>query len=237
MSGRDPERTAGGAVRRVHVICGAVAVVGGVINAVSDLMLRSGPVSGADITHAYMATMPYEQTLAGALLGAAVGVPMWLAALVPLYALLRPAGIWRCAATVASLGYLFVVTGTYHGVYALYASSHQLASQGAEAARLAATLLEQNAAFEAWLGGAWFVGAALSSVGFAAAVLGGRTALSRWSLLVAPAASIVASLASARLPAPVGGYIRPMAGSLVFTALFVVITWTCWRARSPVEAR
>lgn len=216
--------------RRLYLGCGVIAIVGGVINAVSDLMLRCGPVDGAQITHAYMATMPAEQTLAGALIGAAVGVPLWLAILVPLAALLAPAGRWRSLSTLASLGYLYVVTATYHGAYAFYASTHRLATDGRIAADLAAMLIEQDAQFQSWLGGAWFGGAVVASLCLAAAVLSGRTALRRWSLLFVPAASIVASMASARLPAPVGGYIRPMAGSLVFIGFFVVVTWSVWRA-------
>lgn len=212
--------------RRTELVCGFVAVLGGLINAFSDLLLRSGPVSGAAITHGFMATMPYEQVQTGALVGAALGIPMWLAVLVPLYALLKPAGPWRSVPAVVLLGYLFVLTATYHGVYAFYAANHQLVAEAIEAHQIAArALLAKSDEFEAVLGSVWFAAAALSSISLAAGIANRRSGLPWWSLFFLPVMSIVASVASMMLPAPVGGYIRPMAGTLVFTAFFVVVMW------------
>lgn len=71
--------------RRQLRICSLLAIFGGILNAISDLLLRFGPVSGREITFEYMATMPYPQTFVGATLGGAFGIPMWLFVLVPTY--------------------------------------------------------------------------------------------------------------------------------------------------------
>lgn len=210
-------------------ICSLLAIMGGVLNAFSDLLLRFGPVSGKEITFEYMATMPYQQTFAGAVLGGAFGTPMWLFILVPAYHALRPAGRWFSIPVVILFAHLFVVSAIYHSAFALFSAGYSaLAHAGADTASLWMQMKERMASFHGFFMGLWFLLAVSGSLWFVAAVLIRETAFRKWSAALTPAMAMPASILSSFLPAPVGGYIRPMAGTLVLTLFFIMVARATW---------
>jgi hypothetical protein len=213
-------------------VCALLAIAGGILNAASDLLLRCGPVSGREITFEYMATMPYGQTLAGAVLGGAIGTPMWLFALVPLYDALRSSGRGYAVPVVVVLAYLFVISAIYHSVFALFHIEYDLfVRAGTDGLPALAEAKQRVSQFNGLFMSLWALAALTGSVWFGVAIFRKKTAFPRWSVAVAPAACIPVSLASGLLPAPVGGYIRPMAGSLMMTLFFSVIARAVWRRR------
>ena len=212
--------------------CAALAIVGGISNAASDLLLRCGPVSGREITFESMATMPYEQTFAGALLGGVIATPMWLFVLVPLHDALRVAGRRYAVPVVVVLAHLFVISAIYHSAFALFRVDYDLFARAELVGVPALAEAKQRVSqIDGVLKNSWAVGALLGSVWFGVAVFRHTTPFPRWTVFVTPAMCIPASLASGLLPAPLGGYVRPMAGSLVMTLFFVVVARTAWQRR------
>lgn len=212
-------------------LCALLGVIGGVVNAVSDVLLRYGPVAGDEITHEFMATMPFTQTFVGALLGGVVGIPMWAFILVPLYEGLAPAGRRQAWALVVLFAHLFVVSAIYHTVYALYAAVFATLghTEAANAPAALAHLEQRLVLFDNVLRTVWLVVGAVASLWFAIVALSRRTRFPRWAAAVTPIMAIPAVIVAERLPAPLGGYIRPWIGTGVFTLFFVMVAWTMWR--------
>lgn len=213
-------------------IFASLAIFGGIINAISDLLLRCGPVSGREITFEYMATMPFEQTFVGAVLGGAIGTPMWLFALVPLYHALRKAGLRYAIPVVVLFAHLFIISAIYHSAFALYWVDYDLFMRaGTDGALALAEAKQRVLQFDSIFMTFWAFAALIGSIWFSVAVFRHKTPFPKWSVLVAPAMCIPVSILSGLLPAPVGGYIRPMAGSLMMTIFFIVIARTVWKRR------
>lgn len=213
-----------------------LAITGGVLNALSDLMLRYGPVAGEDVTFELMATMPYAQTFAGAVIGGGIAIPLWLFALPPLYVALRPGGHRRAIGIVLLFAHLFVISAIYHSAYALFGAIYA-ASAHTPDTEILLELRARVAWFDRVFVGAWAVLATTGSIGFISAVLTGRTAFDRWALALTPLLCVPATGLATQLPAPVGGYIRPMTGTLVMTLFFVQIARAVWGHQASAGAR
>jgi hypothetical protein len=73
---------------------GVLAVVGGLINAVSDYYLQGGPALREAVnTYEYLPYAPYDLVAVGSNLGNAA-LPLWLCGFLPLYPAIAPAGRW-----------------------------------------------------------------------------------------------------------------------------------------------
>jgi len=218
-------------IRQAVRLSGILAIAGGLINAVSDLLLYSGPIDGKDVTLEYLGTLPhpYSLTLTGAVLGAAVGIPLWFFILVPLYYSLKDAGACFRTPVIVLFGYLVILSSAYHGAFALYAAGYRaLRLAGGESAGLLADMIEKFLMFKNALGMFWFLTALLFSAWFIAAVLLRKTRFAKWAALWTPVMSVPVSIISSLIPAPMGGYIRPMASTLAITLFFVLVTRTVW---------
>ncbi|MDA8017907.1 MAG: hypothetical protein MPN21_10710 [Thermoanaerobaculia bacterium] len=108
-------------------VSGLIAVAAGVTNAVADFLLRGGPapISAAEITSEGLGSVPFDLILAGSILGAAV-LPLWMAALWPVFEALRPAGARSAAILVLLFGYGMAIVPGYHGAYVLYGTGYWL---------------------------------------------------------------------------------------------------------------
>ncbi len=215
---------------------GVAAVVAGLINAVSDYLLRGGPtpVSGAEISLEALGAVPFDLIFAGSLLGAAV-LPLWLAGLWPVYEGLRPAGVWPAAILVLLFGYGIVIASGYHGAYVLYGTGYWLGSMD-EAGGIAGEAIERMLAHHDALMALMVPPWVLASVGFTLVVLLRRTHFPRWMSFASPILVPLTMPLVGALPAPFGGYLRPAAGSAIWTLFFLLATITTWNLPPGLSA-
>jgi hypothetical protein len=218
-------------------LAGGLAVLAGLANIVADYLLRGGPapVSGAEITLEALQSVPYDSVFIGSVLGAAV-IPFWLLGLWPVYVALEPAGRWLAVPPVLLLGYMLALAPGYHGAFAFYAAGYQaLGAVAGDARPILNGMIERFLAYHdavfyliagvATLGSIWFVVAA----GFF------RTRYSRWMAAASPIlVPLTVPLAQA-LPAPMGGYVRPILGTTIWTLFFLVATVVTWNVHTRSE--
>lgn len=207
-------------------LAGYGAVFGGIANLVADYLLRGGPapVASADITLEALVHVPSASVFAGGILGAAA-IPLWLLGLWPVYRALEPAGRRLALAIVLLFGYGIAVAAGYHGSYAFYAGGYQaLAAVGPESKPI---LVEMTARFLRYhdllmllVVVPWMV----ASVGFVVAVLFFRTHYARWLVVLSPLLVPLTIPLVQALPAPIGGYVRPIHGTAIWTLFFLVST-------------
>ncbi|MDA8017906.1 MAG: hypothetical protein MPN21_10705 [Thermoanaerobaculia bacterium] len=76
----------------------------------------------------------------------------------------------------------------------------------------------------------------LASLGFTVIVLLGRTRYPRWMAFASPILVPLTKPLTGALPAPIGGYLRPAAGSIIWTLFFLLTTITIWNV-SPSSFR
>ena len=210
---------------------GVIAILGGATNAVADFLLRGGPapVAGADITLPGLADVPFESVHAGSLLGAAA-MPLWLFGLWPVYRALEPAGPRLALAIVLAFGYGIVVASGYHGTYVFFAGGYQaLQAVGPEPHAAIVEMVERFLAHHDAAMIVFVVPWVVASVGFVVVVLVFRTHYARWMVLLSPILVPIAMPVVAALPSPFGGWIRPAAGTAIWTAFFAVTTIVTWR--------
>ena len=211
-------------------LAGIISIIGGLLCAMSDLLLRCGPVSGKEISLEFMAaSIPYGCTMAGAILGVAV-IPLWLFILFPLYHALKPAGKCFAVPVVLMFFYNFAVSTVYHGAYAFYSAGYY--ALGAVNDEAKAILLEMIGNFMAFRSGLLYMitpTILLGSVWFIVTVLFRPTLYKRWMAIFTPLLSIpVMILSHQLLPAPIGRYIVPPAASMVYAIFFIFTTIVTW---------
>lgn len=207
-----------------------IAVAATVANVGCDLLLHSGPSAGADISDTAfllpaLASLPVWRVGLGAGLGL-VFISSWLLTAPALFVLLRGVRPWVRDAVMSSLAVFTVSSAAFHGSYAVSAAAGRLV--GAEAldpATSAATIETAMMAIIVPMMGSLFVLSAL----LAGSILGGRTAMPRWTAAASPLlfASLPPMLASL-LPAPWGGTVA-IAASTAGLAGFLVFLRSCWR--------
>jgi hypothetical protein len=211
-------------------VAGILAVLAGLTNAVADYLLRGGPApaSGAEITLEGLRSVPFESVFAGSLLGAAA-IPFWLLGLWPVYRALEPAGRRLAALPVMLLAYGVALASGYHGSYAFYAGGYQaLGAVAGEAEPVLAQMIQRFRAYHDALMLLMVVPWILGSLAFVAVALFFRTHYARWMALASPIlVPLTVPLAEA-LPAPFGGYFRPILGTTIWTLFFLVATVVTW---------
>jgi hypothetical protein len=219
-------------------VAGSLAVAGGLTNLVADYLLRGGPapVSGAAITLEALGSAPFDLVFAGSVLGAAA-IPFWLLGLWPVYKALEPAGQWLAAVPVLFFAYGVALASGYHGSYAFYAAGYQ--ALGAAAGNTEPILAEMIERFRAYhdallmlMVPPWMVG----SLVFVAVAAFFRTHYARWMAVASPIlVPLTVPLAEA-LPAPLGGYVRPILGTAIWTLFFLVATIVTWNLGTTSES-
>jgi hypothetical protein len=219
---------------------GCLAVGGGLANVVADYLLRGGPapVAASEITLATLSAVPFASVFAGSVLGAAV-IPFWLLGLWPVYAALRPAGRWLALLPVLFLGYGVALASGFHGAFAFYAAGYQaLGAAPGDAQPILTELTERFRAYHdalfTLLAATWTLG----SVGFVVATLFFRTHYARWMAAASPLLVPLTMPLVQALPAPIGGYVRPIHGTSVWTLFFLIstaVTWNLETTREPAR--
>lgn len=219
---------------------GLLAIAGGLINAVSDYLLQGGLIARDAVnTYVNLPAAPFDLVFLGSIIGNAA-IPLWLFGFLPVFVALAPAGRWWAVPPTLLLSYVFALFPGYHGAYALYAAGFQ-AERAAPAASLGVLKLMSSRLHDyhdallgviglcSLTGGLWL----------AAAILSGRTRYARWMVLFTPLVVPLTQPLVEMLPAPVGGYVRPAWGTLLFSVFFflsMVVTWNV-RIRLSTEAR
>ena len=217
-------------------LAGILSIIAALLCAVSDLLLGCGPVSGKEISLENMAMIPYGRTMAGALLGAAV-IPFWLLILFPLYEALKPAGKWFAVPVVFLLAHHIAIATLYHGAYAFYSAGyHALAAASGEAEIILSEMINEFMVFRT---GLMYVSSTflLASVWFMIAVLFRPTRYKRWMALFTPLLVIPIKLLCSNLPAPIGGYIVPPIGTIVYAVFFLITTQVSWNYNYNEESK
>jgi hypothetical protein len=218
---------------------GIAAILGGLANFVADYMIRGGPAptSASAITLEALGTVPPEMAFAGGVLGAAA-IPLWAFGLVPVYAALEPAGRRLALIPVILMGYGIAVGSGSHGAYALYAGGFRARdSVGSDAESILTSMVEQFVAFDQALVTIIVVPWMIGSIAFVAIVALRRTHYARWMALLSPILVPITMPVVASLPAPIGGYVRPIMGTSIWTLFFVVAVLVTWRLESDIEGR
>jgi hypothetical protein len=215
--------------QKIIRLTGILSIIGGLLCAISDLLLGcGGPMSGKEVTLANMALIPYEYTLIGAVLGVAV-IPLWLFVLIPLYHALKPAGKWFAIPVILFFAYNIAASTVYHGAYAFYGAGHH--ALAAAAGDIQTVITEMMNRFMVFRSGLLYITAIpiiLGSVWFIIAVLFRTTLYKRWMAIFSPLLAIPAAILCIQLPAPIGGYIVPPSGSIVYTIFFILTTIVTW---------
>ena len=211
-------------------LAGILAITGALLCAVSDLLLMCGPISGEEVSLALLASIPYESTLIGAILGVAV-IPLWLFVLIPLYDALKPAGKKFAIPVVLLFAYNMVASTVYHGAYAFYgASYHALAEAEGDMLIVLTEMMDRFMAFRSGLLYITMIPLILGSIWFIIAVLFRTTHYKRWMVIFTPFPLMLPLLFLIRqLPAPIGGFIIPPAGSVLYMIFFALITIVTWK--------
>lgn len=222
--------------QRLTRIAGVIAIIGGFINMFSDLLLYNGPVSGREMTLLYMAVnIPYERTLVGAILGGAIGIPMWLGILIPMYYALKPAGKKFYVPILALFGQLIVISGAFHSAAALSSAGYYVSSQSGVSNALINEMMDKYLAFQQGFGIIAVIVMALVSLWILAAIISRKTLYKWWTFFFTPIFSIlIVFLFTNHIPAPIGGYFAPIDGSLVFTLFFITTTYVTWHGKEKL---
>lgn len=214
---------------------GVAAILGCLLNVVADYMLRGGPAprSAAEITFEALGDVPTEIVFAGGVLGAAA-IPLWIFGLVPVYAALAPAGRALALAPVIPMVYGTAVAAGSHGAYALYAEGFRaLAAVGSEVQPILAAMMDRfmdyDRAIVMTIAIPWLIG----SVAFVAIVALRPTRYRRWMAFASPILVPLAMPLASSLPAPIGGYVRPILGTSIWTLFFVIATIVTWHGEDP----
>ena len=212
--------------------CGLAAILGDVLNVVADHMLRGGPApcSAAEITFESLGSVPTGIVFTGGVLGAAA-IPLWLFGLVPVFAALAPAGRLLALIPVVTTAYGIAVASGSHGAYALYAEGYRaLGSVGSEADPVLTIMMDRFMDYDrsivAIIAASWMIG----SLAFVVIVLLCPTHYRRWMAFLSPILVPLAMPLGAALPAPIGGYVRPILGTTIRTSFFVMATVLTWSA-------
>ncbi|MEM1248455.1 MAG: DUF6796 family protein [Acidobacteriota bacterium] len=217
---------------------GLLAVLGGLLNAVSDYLLQGGLVARKAVnTYEFLPEAPFDLVFVGSLVGNAA-IPLWLLGFLPVYVALAPAGRWLALPPVVVLGYTFSLFAGYHGSYALYAAGFQARdSAAAPLAESMTTLTERLHAYHDALLGVIGPPSVIGSVWFAVAVLSGKSRFARWMVVLAPIVAPLTQPLVEMLPAPYGGFIRPAWSTSLFTLLFLVATLLTWNVEIDLRVR
>lgn len=210
-------------------LSGILGIIGAVLCAVSDLLFEGMPVSGKEVTFENMALLiPYGRTIAGALLGVLV-IPLWLFILVPMYYALKPAGKWFVIPVILLFAHYIAVATAYHGSYALYtAGYYALANVGGESKTILLEMIEKFMAFKTGLFYTVAITNFLGSIWFIITVLFRPTLYKRWMVIFTPLLTMQLRILCKQLPAPIGGYILPPTGSILFAVFFLITTLVSW---------
>lgn len=208
-----------------------IAVAATVANIGCDLLLHSGPSAGSDISETgfmlqALAALPLWRVGLGAGLGIVL-ISTWLLTVPALYVLLGGTHPRMRYAIVLSLAVFAVSSATFHGSYALLAGAGKLVAAGElDPAAAAAPIDTAMTAVMVPM----MVSLLAFSVLLAASILGGRTALPRWTAAAVPLlfASIPPMLA-ALLPAPWGGTVAIAASTTGLAAFYAFVRW-CWQS-------
>jgi len=220
--------------RKVIRICGLLAILGGIIKIIADWLLIVGPFPGNYGFETMAAQTPFRLSLAGSLLGAAVGIPMWLFLLVPLYYALKPAGKGITIPVVLLLGYTFVLSAVFHSAAGLFNAAYSaLANVGAESKPVIDEMIAHFDLYVARLPIFYGIGLGLGSLLLLVSILSGKTLYKRWMAVFSPLLAMAIMAVSNRLPAPIGGYFAPYDGSLMFTLFFLITTIAVWNYQEP----
>ncbi len=213
---------------------GVLAVVGGIVNAISDYYLQGGLIARAAVnTYQFLEHAPYELVALGSIVGN-LALPFWLLGFLPLYLALAPAGRWLAVPPVVCLGYVFTLFPGYHGSYALYAAGFQAGATATPETQMAlATMVERLHSYHDSMLSVIGVFSVTGSLLFLVAVLSGRTLFSRWVILLTPIVAPLVQPYIEMLPAPFGGFVRPPWGTVMFTLLFLAATIVTWNLREP----
>jgi hypothetical protein len=220
-------------------VAGSLAVVGGLVNLVADYLLRGGPapVSAAEIRLDTLGSVPFDSVFAGSVLGAAA-IPFWLLGLWPVYEALRPAGRWLALAPVLFFAYGIVLASGFHGAFAFYAAGYYaLGAVAAEARPAVAEMTERFRAYHDTMFVLLAVTWTLGSVGCIVVIAFFRTHYARWMAALSPLLVPLTMPLVQALPAPVGGYVRPIHGTAVWTLFFLVAAAVTWKLDPTPEAR
>ena len=218
-------------------VAGGLAVAGGVANAVADFLLRGGPSPrpGSAFTLESLGEVPFDLIFAGSVLGA-VAIPLWIFGLLPVYRALEPAGRRTALVLVILFAYGITVAAGYHGAYVFYGVGYEVAGTVSEEARpVVAEMNERFRQVHDALLMAFVPPWMLASLGFVAVVLRGRTRYARWMVVLSPILVPITAPLGQALPAPFGGYIRPILGTTIWTAFFLMSTIVAWRPVSEAS--
>ncbi len=209
--------------------CGILGIIGGLINIAADLMLIVGPLPGNYGLDAMSVYTPFKLCMAGSLLGAAVGIPMWLFILIPLYYALKPAGKVFAVPVVILLGHNFILSAVFHNMAALaHAAYTAVANVGAESKPVLEEMISRFDLYIMRIGPFYAISLALGSILLIIAILSGKTLYKRWMAVFSPLLVMLIMFVSNNLPAPVGGYFAPYDGSLMYTVFFLITTIAVW---------
>jgi hypothetical protein len=211
-------------------VAGFGAVLGGIANLVADYLLRGGPapVAAADITLEALANVPFESVFAGSVLGAAA-IPLWLLGLWPVYRALEPAGRRLALALVLLFGYGIAVASGYHGTYAFYAGGyHALDVVGPDSRPVLVEMTDRFRRHHDALMLVVVVPWMAASIGFVVVVAVLRTHYARWMAVTSPILVPITMPLVAALPSPVGGWVRPIHGTVIWTLFFLLTTVVVW---------
>jgi len=208
---------------------GLLAIIGGLINAVSDYFLQGGLLARSAVnTYEHLPFAAYDLVAFGSIVGN-IALPLWLLGFLPLYVALAPAGRWLSIPPVACLAYVFALFPGYHGSYALYAAGFQAERAITPASpEIFATMVERMHSYHDMMISVIGVFSVTGSILFLIAVLSGRTLFKRWMIILTPIVVPLTQPFIEMLPAPFGGYIRPAWGTLLFTLLFMTATYLTW---------
>lgn len=215
---------------------GVTAILGCILNVVADYMLRGGPAprSAAEITFEALGSVPNEIVFTGGVLGAAA-IPLWIFGLIPVYAALAPAGRRIALIPVLPMLYGTAVAAGSHGAYALYAEGFRaLAAVGSEAQPILETMMDRFMAYDRSIVTTMAVPWMIGSLAFVTIVALRPTRYRRWMAVASPILVPLAMPLGGSLPSPIGGYVRPILGTTIWTAFFMIATVVTWHGeRSP----
>lgn len=218
---------------KLIITFGLLAILGGLINGVSDYLLQGGlRLDRAVNTFEYLPQAPFMDVYWGAVFGYA-SLPLWLAGLFPLYKCLEPAGKIYALPPVLIFGYALALFPGYHFTYAIYAAGFQATADPQLASELVISTLNQrlHLTHEGMINVFKFP-MVISSFWFAALILSGRTHYKRWMFLMVPMLAPLLQPLVEMMPAPYGSLLRPAFGTAVFTLFFALATYVYWRTDS-----
>lgn len=210
---------------------GLLAIVGGVVNAVSDYFLQGGlRLDEAVNTYVNLPNAPFQDVYWGAVFGYA-SIPLWLLGLFPLYKALEPAGLKSALPPVLLFGYALSMFPGYHYSYAIYAAGFQAAGDPQFASEVVMSTLNERLHYthEGMINVFKFP-MVISSLWFAWLIVSGRTHYKRWMFLMVPILAPALQPLVEMTPAPLGSLLRPAFGTIVFTLFFALATYVYWQA-------